>query len=273
MDADRSFSREVGGGSSGGELSTLMKRCPVDGALLVPGNDLLNLLYISLALDDGITQGQPGVLLKVCILLLLCGMHCIAAASSLFVLGEGRELCAWSRHRGGQRTRSGPDDVPAARTCGSHMMQGGYHTAQQASRAWMLRMTEWLAHPLAGAPSGIIKGNHYEVGGLRRGTTAAHVLVIDRRSVWLWRKLGVVLSLAMRNMYQSRMGHMLMKEGFFSRLKSMSENLNRTWTFESVSKVRCGTWRVHARVGPTTCRLACLRWARCAGCAWARHSS
>lgn len=32
----------------------------------------------------------------------------------------------------------------------------------------------------------------------------------------------MVLSLAIRNMYQSRVGKLLMREGFFSRLKSMS---------------------------------------------------
>ncbi|KAL6768769.1 PSD1 [Auxenochlorella protothecoides x Auxenochlorella symbiontica] len=154
---------------SGGDLASLMKRCPVDGAALVPGQDLANLIYMTLVLDEGLAPTTPSATLK-----------------------------------------------------------GGYSTAQQASRAWMLRMTEWLTHPLAGAPSGILRGNKYAVGGLRLGAQAAHILVVDRRSrLVVEEKLGVVLSLAMRNMYQSRMGRVLMREGFFARLKSMSETKGR----------------------------------------------
>lgn len=128
------------------------------------------------------------------------------------------------------------------------LSQGGYSTAQQASRAWMLRMTEWLTHPLAGAPSGILRGNKYAVGGLRLGAQAAHILVVDRRSrLVVEEKLGVVLSLAMRNMYQSRMGRVLMREGFFARLKSMSETKGRY--MDSPESVKVGGWEREGKGG------------------------
>ena len=49
-----------------GELSMFMRRCPVDGAILTPGEDLANLLYISLALDRDVAVAPAAVQLKVC---------------------------------------------------------------------------------------------------------------------------------------------------------------------------------------------------------------
>lgn len=47
---------------SRGQLSVFMRRCPVDGALLTPGEDLANLLYISLALDKDVASAPTAVL-------------------------------------------------------------------------------------------------------------------------------------------------------------------------------------------------------------------
>lgn len=103
----------------------------------------------------------------------------------------------------------------------------------------MLRMTEWLSQPLAGTPSALVRGNKYSVGGLRRGSAAAHVLVVDRGTrMVIEEKLAAVLSLAMRNMYQSRVGRVLMREGFFSRLRSMTENKGRYMDSPESVKVR-----------------------------------
>lgn len=49
----------------GGDLSSLMKRCPVDGAALLPGQDLANLIYITLVLDEGLAPATPSATLKV----------------------------------------------------------------------------------------------------------------------------------------------------------------------------------------------------------------
>lgn len=50
---------------SGGDLASLMKRCPVDGAALVPGQDLANLIYMTLVLDEGLAPTTPSATLKV----------------------------------------------------------------------------------------------------------------------------------------------------------------------------------------------------------------
>lgn len=105
----------------------------------------------------------------------------------------------------------------------------------------MLRMTEWLSQPLAGTPSALVRGNRYAVGGLRRGSAAAHVLVVDRASrVVVEEKLATVLTLAMRNMYQSRVGRVLMREGFFSHLKTMTEHKGRY--MDSPESAKVGWW-------------------------------
>ena len=61
-----------------------------------------------------------------------------------------------------------------------YTLQGGYVTPDQASRSWLLSMTEWATQPLAGATSALWYGNRYQAGGLRRGAAAAHILVYDR---------------------------------------------------------------------------------------------
>ncbi len=79
---------------------------------------------------------------------------------------------------------SSPDEV-AERLPFLPLAQGGFATQAQASRAWMLRMSEWVTQPLAGTPSALFKGNQYKAGGLRTGASAAHILVYNRCACWL----------------------------------------------------------------------------------------
>eukprot|EP00887_Chlorella_sp_A99_P007334 scaffold2.g7334.t1 len=143
-----------------GEFSRLMKRCPVDGAELLPNHDLANIIYVSLALDDG--------------------------------TGE--------------------------------CLRGGYTTPEQASRSWLLNLTEWATQPLGGAPGAIFRGNRYVAGGLRRGAAAAHILVFDRASKRMVEEaLSPSLALAMRAIYQSSAGRLLLREGALKQMRKMTE--------------------------------------------------
>lgn len=139
-----------------GQFDSLVKRCPIDGAELIPGDDYSNLIYISLCLDEG--------------------------------TGES--------------------------------LRGGYTTESEASRAWMLRTSEWVTHPIAQR-----RGNLYRAGGLRTGAAASYIIVYDRAAKRLVEeKLSPVLVLAMKQLYQSRMGRVMMGEGMYARLKSLSES-------------------------------------------------
>ncbi|KAL4459065.1 hypothetical protein ABPG75_013930 [Micractinium tetrahymenae] len=143
-----------------GDLHRLMRRCPVDGAELVPGDDLANIIYVSLALYEG----------------------------------SGESL------------------------------QGGYTTPEQVSRSWLLSMTEWATQPLAGAPSALWKGNKYKAGGLRKGAAAAHILVFDRKTKRVVEEtVSPALAIAMRALYLSAAGRLLLREGGIKRLRKMSE--------------------------------------------------
>ncbi|GAB4820295.1 hypothetical protein N2152v2_007341 [Parachlorella kessleri] len=149
-----------------GEFYKLMKRCPVDGAELTPGDDYSNLIYIWLAMNS---------------------------------INEG-----------------------------SQMLKGGFSTEAQASRAWMLRMSEWVTQPLAGTPSALFRGNQYKAGGLRTGASAAHILVYNRVAKRVEEeKIDPVLVLAMRNMYQSQMGRLMFRSGVYNKLKGLSESKGR----------------------------------------------
>ena len=68
---------------------------------------------------------------------------------------------------------------PSARPRPAPVLQGGFVTSSQASRAWMLSLSEWVTRPLAGKA-------RYQAGGLRTGAAARHILVFDR---WVGRVL------------------------------------------------------------------------------------
>lgn len=151
-----------------GQFYRLMRRCPVDGAELTPGEDFSNVIYIHLALDRG--------------------------------TGDS--------------------------------LKGGFVTSTQASRAWMLSLSEWVTRPLAGK-------DRYRAGGLRTGAAARHILVFDRASkMVVEEKISPVLALAMRQMYQSRVGRLLQGEGLYKQLAALSEREGRyADTEESVKEI------------------------------------
>lgn len=138
-----------------GELSKLIKRCPISGAELVPGDDWGNLIYLSLVMDQG----------------------------------SGDTL---------QDTSGGQSEL------------------------WMLKMSEWAPQSLGGtmAASGLeSKGGEGNF---------SHIIVYDRGSRRLVEeKISATLVLAMRNMYQSKMGFLAMRAGTFGSLGVMSKEQGR----------------------------------------------
>jgi phosphatidylserine decarboxylase len=117
--------------------------------------------------------------------------------------------------------------LSAARVNHESDMKAGYLTEKQASSSWMLRiMNEWVSHPLAvtEAAKKRSRKKSYAAGGLRTGARASHILVYDRsdRRV-VEESISPVLNMAMRNMYQSKVGQALMQHGGLSkRLLQMS---------------------------------------------------
>lgn len=138
-----------------GELSKLIKRCPISGAELVPGDDWGNLIYLSLVMDQG-------------------------SGATLQDSSEGH------------------------------------------SESWMLKMSEWAPQSLGGtmAASGLeSKGGEGNF---------SHIIVYDRTSRRLVEeKISATLVLAMRNMYQSKMGFLAMRAGTFGSLGVMSKEQGR----------------------------------------------
>lgn len=148
----------------------LMRRCPVDGAELLPNDDVANLMYVTLAMDEG-----TGESLRV---------------SETLADRPSSQLAAWKAQGRSRLLRL------------LRVPQGGYTTPEQVSRSWLLRcgvgqpasssrlsaclaqarfrglqllmhntcsatppallcrsMTEWATQPLAGAPKALWKGN------------------------------------------------------------------------------------------------------------------
>lgn len=102
-------------------------------------------------------------------------------------------------------------------------LQGGFLTAEDATRSWMLRLSEWATHPIAGNFAPLIVGNSYGVG-LNVGPKAAHILVLNRATKALEEEVtSPLLNLAMRNMYQSTTGRTLLKAGGWRVLQRLTE--------------------------------------------------
>ncbi|WOL01555.1 phosphatidylserine decarboxylase proenzyme 2 isoform X2 [Canna indica] len=94
---------------------------------------------------------------------------------------------------------------------GNQVMTGGFLTDKQASYGWMFTLSEW-AHV-----------SSYDIG-LRSGSTASHILVIDRRTKGLVEEIidGKIV-LSMRAIYQSKVGFALIDAGVKELLQSISE--------------------------------------------------
>ncbi|KAF8646803.1 hypothetical protein HU200_065601 [Digitaria exilis] len=94
---------------------------------------------------------------------------------------------------------------------GNQIMTGGFLTDKQASYGWMFKLSEW-AH-----------FSTYDVG-LHSGSTAAHILVFDRRTKRMVEEVidGKIV-LSMRALYQSKVGLTLINTGVKDLLKNLSE--------------------------------------------------
>ncbi|KAJ7968149.1 Phosphatidylserine decarboxylase proenzyme 2 [Quillaja saponaria] len=94
---------------------------------------------------------------------------------------------------------------------GNQEMTGGFLTDKQASYGWFLKLSEWAQF------------SSYNVG-LRSGSSAAHILVFDRKTQRLVEELiDKKIVLSMRAIYQSKIGLGLMDKGAKELLQSISE--------------------------------------------------
>lgn len=116
--------------------------------------------------------------------------------------------------------------LSAARANHESDLKAGYLTESQASQSWMLRLTEWASHPLAvtSAAKRKSKKKSWTAGGLRTGASAHHILVYDRAGRRVVEEaISPVLNMALRNMYQSKVGRALMQHsGVSKRLLALS---------------------------------------------------
>lgn len=110
---------------------------------------------------------------------------------------------------------SSVDDVIHISLCfdegtGYQAMTGGFLTEKQASYGWMFKLSEW-AHV-----------SSYDIG-LKEGAKASHILVFDRRTQRLEEELiDNKIVLAMRAIYQSRLGLTLIDKGTKELLVNLS---------------------------------------------------
>ncbi|CAN1848799.1 Phosphatidylserine decarboxylase proenzyme 2 [Linum perenne] len=84
---------------------------------------------------------------------------------------------------------------------GNQVMTGGFLTDKQASYGWMFKLSEWTHY------------SSYDLG-LNSGSSATHIVVIDRKTKRLVEELidGKIV-LSMRAIYQSKIGIRLMDKG------------------------------------------------------------
>ncbi|CAN1188975.1 Phosphatidylserine decarboxylase proenzyme 2 [Linum perenne] len=98
---------------------------------------------------------------------------------------------------------------------GNQVMTGGFLTDKQASYGWMFKLSEWTHY------------SSYDLG-LNSGSSATHIVVIDRKTKRLVEELidGKIV-LSMRAIYQSKIGIRLMDKGAKEILRSISEKQGR----------------------------------------------
>ncbi|XP_024521202.1 phosphatidylserine decarboxylase proenzyme 2 [Selaginella moellendorffii] len=98
---------------------------------------------------------------------------------------------------------------------GLEIMRGGFITEKQASYGWMFKFSEWA------------NLSTYDVG-LKKGSNVAHILVFDRRSKRMIEEvIDKKIALAMRAIYQSKLGLALLDAGTKSFLIRLSEKHGR----------------------------------------------
>ncbi|XP_010483223.1 PREDICTED: phosphatidylserine decarboxylase proenzyme 2-like [Camelina sativa] len=110
---------------------------------------------------------------------------------------------------------------------GNQVMTGGFLTDRQASYGWMFKLSEWTHL------------STYDVG-LNTGSSASHIVVIDRKSKRLVEELiDSKIVLSMRAIYQSKIGLRLMDQGAKEILQRLSEKQGKKMnSAESAQKIR-----------------------------------
>lgn len=109
---------------------------------------------------------------------------------------------------------------------GNQVMTGGFLTDKQASLGWMFKLSEW-AH-----------FSSYDYG-LNLGSNASHILVFDRKSKRIVEELiDKKIMLAMRAIYQSKVGLGMLDKGAKDLLQNLSEKQGRKMsTPESINDI------------------------------------
>ncbi|CAH2069658.1 unnamed protein product [Thlaspi arvense] len=109
---------------------------------------------------------------------------------------------------------------------GNQVMTGGFLTDRQASYGWMFKLSEWTHL------------STYDVG-LNTGSSASHIVVIDRKTKRLVEELiDSKIVLSMRAIYQSKIGLRLMDQGAKEILQRLSEKQGKKMSsVESAQKI------------------------------------
>ncbi|XP_074292959.1 phosphatidylserine decarboxylase proenzyme 2-like [Silene latifolia] len=111
---------------------------------------------------------------------------------------------------------------------GNNVMIGGFLTDKQASYGWLLKLSEWAHYSSYGI-------------GVRTGSKAEHILVFDRVTKRLVEELidGKII-LAMRTLYQTKMGLFLLSRGGNEVLQNLStkqgEKMNSVESAKDIPK-------------------------------------
>ena len=102
-------------------------------------------------------------------------------------------------------------------------MKSGYMTEAEAARSWALKLSEWASHPVRRKKKSKTKleGASISLESLR---ATQHILVYDRSRCRIIEEIvSPVILVAMRTMYQSRMGRkFLSNERFLKKLTDLS---------------------------------------------------
>jgi len=101
-------------------------------------------------------------------------------------------------------------------------MKAGYVTDLEASRAWVMKLSEWASHPVRTVRGA--RGASKRLGGLRSGALAQHILVFDRSKKMIIEEIvSPVILMAMRTLYQSKVGRSFLENpNFLKKLTSLS---------------------------------------------------
>ena len=102
-------------------------------------------------------------------------------------------------------------------------MKSGYMTEAEAARSWALKLSEWASHPVRRKKKSKTKMESASVS-LETLRATQHILVYDRSRCRIIEEIvSPVILVAMRTMYQSRMGRKILRnERFLKKLTELS---------------------------------------------------